>query len=105
MKVCSVTGELFLAGYVVEDGGMYIKDEHDLFIVVTEAGYETLDEAYDDEFYYWTEWDLEEVLREDWEMVGGDGVTYELWEHQELEKIVRVPITIVRDIPETLKIN
>ena len=105
MKVCSKTGELFLAGYVVGDGEMYIKHEHDLFIAVTEAGYETLDEAYDDEFYYWSEWDLEEVLREDWVMVVGDVVTYELWEHQELEKIIKVPITIVRNIPETLKIN
>ena len=99
MKVCSKTGELFLAGYVVKGGEMYIKDEHDLFLTVVEAGYETLDEAYDDEFYYWSEWDLEEVLEEDWELVAtSSSKNWELWLHNETGKGVKIPITIVRNV-------
>ena len=99
MKVCSKTGELFLAGYVVKDGEMYIKHEHDLFIEVTEAGYETLDQAYDDEFYYWSEWNLEEVLEEDWELIfTSPSNDLELWRHNETGKGVRIPITIVRNV-------
>lgn len=103
MKVCSKTGELFLAGYVVKGGEMYIKHGHDLFVVVTEAGYETLDEAYDDEFFYWSEWGLEEVLEEDWELVAKSySQNWELWLHNETGKEVKIPIAVVRDVEDLI---
>lgn len=34
---------------------------------------------------------------EDYEIVGGDGVTNELWEHKNTKKLVEIPIEIVRD--------
>ena len=39
----------------------------------------------------------ETELINDYEMIDGDGVTYEIWEHEVNKSCIRVPIEIVRD--------
>jgi hypothetical protein len=104
MKVCDITGEFFLAGYVIGEGDKYVKYEHDLFKLVEEAGYKTLDEAYDDEFYYWSDWELDESLENDWDLlsVSPDG-KWELWVHKEKSVGVKIPVDHVRDVSDLIK--
>jgi hypothetical protein len=73
-RKCDVTGRGMNEGYVIGDGEMYIKDESDMLSHVIEQGYSSLDEAYDDEYYYYTEWEDED----DFEYVMIDGVLTEI---------------------------
>ena len=45
-------------GYCVLDGMYYFTDdeEAELLKLCNENGYKSLQEAFDDDFYYWTEW-------------------------------------------------
>lgn len=35
---------------------------------------------------------------EDYEIIGGDGVEHEIWEHKESKQLIKVQIEIVRDL-------
>ena len=57
-KKCDVTGDPFNAGYCILDGQMDIKSDLQFLKHITEeTEYDSIDEAYDDEYYYWSEWD------------------------------------------------
>jgi hypothetical protein len=77
--------------------------------------------SYKNKYHYWTQWDviddeLDQAYDEhgtlyklkdgnwelafdldDYEIIGGDGVETELWEHRETKKTISIPIEIVRD--------
>ncbi len=54
---CDATGEGMNEGFVFGDGEKYFKHKKDATKYAKEIGYKTLQEAYDDEAYYWTEWE------------------------------------------------
>ena len=63
-RQCSITGEGMNEGFCICDGDMHIKYEIDMIQHITyETGYETIEEAYEDEYYYWTEWECETDLQ------------------------------------------
>ena len=61
-RVCDITNKGMNEGYCIEDGLMYIKNESDMIKHIKSVGYKSLDEAYNNEYYYYTEW--YEVLNE-----------------------------------------
>lgn len=57
-RKCDITGEGMSEGYCIGDGFAYIKYKEDFEIhIKEETGYESVDEAYEDDYYYYTEWD------------------------------------------------
>jgi hypothetical protein len=56
-RKCSVTGVGMNEGYCFFDGEEYAADENSALKLAKEYGYETLEEAWADDAYYWTEWD------------------------------------------------
>ena len=61
---CNVTGEGMNEGYVVGDGDYYIKYEADAEKWCKEAGYASIEDAYEEEAIYYTEW--EELDEDEW---------------------------------------
>lgn len=60
-RVCSISGEGMWEGYCFGDGEEYAKEKEFAEIIAKRDGYASLDESYDDEHHYWTEWeDLDE---------------------------------------------
>lgn len=55
-RKCSVTGEGMNSGWIVNDGDYYFKNEKDALAHAISMGYESLDEAYENEEFYYTEW-------------------------------------------------
>ena len=56
-RTCDVTGEGMNEGYCIENGCMYIKSHLDMLHHITdETDYATMEEAYEDDYYYYTEW-------------------------------------------------
>jgi len=80
-RQCDITKEGMNEGYCIEDGLMYIKYEKDMIKHIREIEKEgnleydkdisegrltddfLLNEYYDDEYYYWTEWECESDLQ------------------------------------------
>lgn len=57
-RICSVTGEKMNKGYCILDGEMYIKNDSIMLKhIIDETDYNSFQEAYDDEYYYYTEWE------------------------------------------------
>lgn len=56
-RICSVTGEEMTEGWVAGDGEEYFKYEKDAKAWCIENGYAGLQEGYDDDVIYWTEWE------------------------------------------------
>jgi len=67
---CDVTNKGMNEGYCINDGQMYIKEESDMIAHLKDVeksepnesdhsltDSELLDEYYENEYYYWTEWD------------------------------------------------
>jgi len=54
-RKCDVTGEGMNEGYCINDGEMYIKG-HEAFLqhITDETEYKTIEEAFEDEYYYYT---------------------------------------------------
>lgn len=75
-RQCDVTGEGMNEGYCFDDGCFYAKYEADALKHAQELGYNTLEEAYKDEAYYWTEWEDEE----DFQYIVKDGKLVEIEE-------------------------
>lgn len=55
---CDITGEGMNEGWIVGEGDMYIKYESDAIKYCKDTFNMTLQEAYDNELMYWTEWDI-----------------------------------------------
>ncbi|MBS3914844.1 MAG: hypothetical protein KG003_10105 [Bacteroidetes bacterium] len=53
----SVTGNGMNEGFVFESYGFYCESEEEAREKAIELGYNSLDEAYKDEAYYWTQWE------------------------------------------------
>ena len=57
-RQCDVTGEGMNDGYVICDGAMYIKyTKHLSEHITNDTDYKTVEEAYEDDYYYYTEWE------------------------------------------------
>jgi hypothetical protein len=63
-RICTATGEGMNEGWVFGDGDAYFKYEADALAHAKDCCYETLQEAYDDEAGYWTEWEEREEEEE-----------------------------------------
>ena len=74
-RKCSISGLGMNAGFCFFDGETYIKDEFEAIQYAKELGYDSLDEAYEDSIYYWTEWEIEDY--EDYYNEQGDIFSYE----------------------------
>jgi len=57
-RVCDITGEPMTEGWVANDGEMYFKYEKDALAWCIENGYESIEDAYENEAIYWTEWEV-----------------------------------------------
>jgi len=70
-RQCSITGEGMNRGYVISEGDFYIKDDSALLekYIVENTKYKYINDAYADEFYYWTEWEDEDDYQ--FEMING----------------------------------
>ena len=55
-RICTKTGEKMLSGWCVNDGDEYYKNMNDANQRCIEAGYKDMQQAFDDGFMYWTEW-------------------------------------------------
>lgn len=56
-RKCDVTGKGMNNGYCIMDGGMYIASEGDMLKHLEEhTAYESMEEAFEDEYCYYTEW-------------------------------------------------
>lgn len=64
-RYCDVTHEGMWEGWCVNDGESYIKHEADALKCATDAGYKDIEQAYEDEFMYWTDW--REIPRDEWD--------------------------------------
>ncbi|WP_412464175.1 hypothetical protein [Flavobacterium mekongense] len=69
----SVTGKGMNEGYVFEMHGFYCEEENEARDKAMELGYNSLEEAYKDEAYYWTQW---EEIEEDENYYDADGNEY-----------------------------
>jgi hypothetical protein len=56
-QLCDVKKVGIYTGYVFYDGLFTCEDEEDALNYAKNDGYASLDEAYDDEAYYYTEWE------------------------------------------------
>ena len=57
-RQCDITGEGMNEGYVICDGAMYIKyTKHLSEHITNDTDYEPVEEAYEDDYYYYTEWE------------------------------------------------
>ena len=59
-RQCSVTGEGMNQGWVIEDGWVYAKYEKDALKLLIEMGYKSIEDAYESDNCYWTEWEDED---------------------------------------------
>ena len=58
IRKCDITGEEMKEGYCILDGEKYIKSHLNMLQHITDStDYSTIDEAYEDDYYYYTEWD------------------------------------------------
>jgi hypothetical protein len=69
---CDVTGKGITEGFVFDDGCYYCSTEEQALEIVIKDGYKDLDEAFKDEYYYYTEWASE------WEDLESDGFGYDI---------------------------
>jgi hypothetical protein len=64
-RQCSKTGEGMNEGYCFNDGEAYFIEEADALEYAKSIGYDNLDDAYEHDAYYYTEWDGEYEYEED----------------------------------------
>lgn len=68
-RKCDATGEGMNEGWVFGDGEEYAKYEADAIKIAKSRGYDSLQDAYDEDDGYWTEWEDED----DFQYVEVDG--------------------------------
>jgi hypothetical protein len=59
-RTCDITGEKMYEGFYFETLAMHVKYQVDALKIAQDAGYKTLEESYDDDFHYYTDWYDEE---------------------------------------------
>lgn len=59
-------------GWCVQDGEAYIKYESDALKCAKDAGYDDLEEAYEDDFIYYTDW--VDIPEDEWHEVPAEAV-------------------------------
>lgn len=64
-RTCSVTGEGMYEGWCFNDGQDYAKYEEGAIKLAKEYGYDSIEEAYNDEAVYWTQWEDDDYDDED----------------------------------------
>jgi hypothetical protein len=94
MRIDSITGKLIKSGYCFQDGEFYCADETEALKYAQEQGYKDLEESFEAENHYWTEWEVDE---DDFEYADDMGGETEIWKHKESDNYLRVPIEIKRD--------
>jgi len=67
MRTDSITGNKIESGYCFGDGEFYCESEMDALLYANSIGYDSLEEAYEDEAYYYTEWETEAELLQEFE--------------------------------------
>jgi hypothetical protein len=56
-RKCDITGEGMNEGYCIQDGLMYIKYEKDMLQhILDKTDYDSIEDAYEDDYYYFTDW-------------------------------------------------
>lgn len=73
-RKCSVTGRGMNDGYVFGDGEQYAIDKESALVIAKKYGYDSLEEAYEDGAYYYTEW---EEIDDDF-YYSEDGIEHEI---------------------------
>jgi len=68
-RKCSVTNEGMNEGWFSDEADKYFKYEKDALKCCIENGYKDIDEAYSDDFIYWTSWEDKEDYA--YEMING----------------------------------
>ena len=63
-RYCDITHEGMWEGWCVADGAMYIKHMNDANAHAVDAGYANLEEAYEDDYMYYTDWF--EIPKDEW---------------------------------------
>lgn len=74
-RKCSITGVGMNEGYCFGDGIAYAATRKAAIQIAKEWGYKSLNQAYEDEAYYWTEWDDDD---HQYEVVDGELVELEV---------------------------
>lgn len=59
-RKCSITGRGMNDGWCINEGDMYVHEETDMLRHLKETDYATLQEAYNDGYCYWSEWDADD---------------------------------------------
>lgn len=72
-RKCDVTGEGMNEGWVIGGGDSYIKHEADALAYAKEQGYASIEDAFDEDAIYWTEWDADDDEDEWFESQHEDG--------------------------------
>ena len=75
---CDITNEGMDEGWIVGNGDMYIKYESDAIDFCKTNFNMTLQEAYDNELIYWTEWDIVSCDEFSYEIKDGQLIEIEL---------------------------
>lgn len=65
-RKCTLTNQGMNEGWVVNDGEKYIANEKNAIDICLGAGYSSIEEAYEDEFIYFTEWEDEDEYQYEW---------------------------------------
>lgn len=61
-RKCSITGQGMDMGWYSEPYGMYFKYEEDVLRIIEGNGYKNMDDAFENEFIYYTDWSNEEDI-------------------------------------------
>jgi hypothetical protein len=62
VRICSITGEQMVEGWVANDGEHYFKYEKDALAWCISQEYEDIQSAYNDDVIYWTEWETPNLI-------------------------------------------
>lgn len=63
-RKCDITNEGMNEGYCILDGMMYIKNDFDMLQHITdETDYNDIEEAYEDDYYYYTDWECPDDIK------------------------------------------
>lgn len=71
-RYCSLTHQPMFEGWCVADGAMYIKCMDDANAHAVDAGYANLEEAYEDDYMYFTDW--LEIPEDEWDDIPAETV-------------------------------
>jgi len=66
---CSITGEGMNVGWVFGDGEEYAKHESGALELAKQYGYDSLEDAFNDDVCYWTSWEDEDDYQ--YQMING----------------------------------